>query len=31
MLDTNIDESTKVEAGDRPVGIGAPVGTSAND
>jgi 5,5'-dehydrodivanillate O-demethylase len=25
MIDTNIDESTKVEGGDRPVGIGAPV------
>jgi 5,5'-dehydrodivanillate O-demethylase len=24
MLDTNIDESTKVEGGDRPVGVGAP-------
>jgi len=24
MLDTNIDESTKVEVADRPVGIGAP-------
>jgi len=25
MIDTNIDESTKVEVGDRPVGIVAPV------
>jgi 5,5'-dehydrodivanillate O-demethylase len=24
MIDTNIDESTKVEVGDRPVGIVAP-------